>query len=120
MAAVKGLKAAGVSEASRNALVGALEKRGIVTSERDGNLRVSAHAYNTTGNLTVLYTLTDGKSPVSYNVSLNLTPGGPKTLFVTAGPLSGTKITLGDQPSRSRARVMSGRLTLGSPAGRGR
>ncbi len=23
---------------------------------------------------------------------------GPKTLFVTAGPLSGTKITLGDQP----------------------
>jgi hypothetical protein len=25
-------------------------------------------------------------------------PRGPKTLFVTAGPLSGTKITLGDQP----------------------
>jgi selenocysteine lyase/cysteine desulfurase len=30
-----------------NALVAALEDRGIVTSERDGNLRVSAHAYNT-------------------------------------------------------------------------
>ncbi|HEX2497023.1 MAG TPA: aminotransferase class V-fold PLP-dependent enzyme, partial [Gaiellaceae bacterium] len=30
-----------------NALVAALEERGIVTSERDGNLRVSAHAYNT-------------------------------------------------------------------------
>jgi selenocysteine lyase/cysteine desulfurase len=30
-----------------NALVAALEDRGVVTSERDGNLRVSAHAYNT-------------------------------------------------------------------------
>ena len=30
-----------------NALVAALQERGIVTSERDGNLRVSAHAYNT-------------------------------------------------------------------------
>ena len=30
-----------------NALVAALEDRGIVTSERDGNLRISAHAYNT-------------------------------------------------------------------------
>jgi selenocysteine lyase/cysteine desulfurase len=30
-----------------NALVAALEERGIITSERDGNLRVSAHAYNT-------------------------------------------------------------------------
>jgi selenocysteine lyase/cysteine desulfurase len=29
-----------------NALVGALAREGIVTSERDGNLRISAHCYN--------------------------------------------------------------------------
>ena len=29
-----------------NALVAALRREGIVTSERDGNLRISAHAYN--------------------------------------------------------------------------
>jgi selenocysteine lyase/cysteine desulfurase len=34
-----------------NALVAALEDRGIVTSERDGNLRISAHAYNTEGDI---------------------------------------------------------------------
>jgi selenocysteine lyase/cysteine desulfurase len=33
------------------ALVAALAADGIVTSERDGNLRVSAHAYNTVGDV---------------------------------------------------------------------
>ena len=36
-----------VASTDVNALVAALDQRGIVTSERDGNLRVSAHAYNT-------------------------------------------------------------------------
>ncbi len=37
-----------------NALVAALDERGIVTSERDGNLRVSAHAYNTVEDVDVV------------------------------------------------------------------
>jgi selenocysteine lyase/cysteine desulfurase len=36
-----------VASTDVTALVAALAERGIVTSERDGNLRVSAHAYNT-------------------------------------------------------------------------
>jgi selenocysteine lyase/cysteine desulfurase len=36
-----------IASTDANALVAALAERGIVTSERDGNLRVSAHAYNT-------------------------------------------------------------------------
>jgi selenocysteine lyase/cysteine desulfurase len=35
-----------VKSKDSKALVAALDKEGIVTSERDGNLRVSAHAYN--------------------------------------------------------------------------
>ena len=37
-------------------LVAALETDGIVTSERDGNLRVSAHAYNTTEDIDAVLT----------------------------------------------------------------
>jgi len=36
-----------ISSTDVSALVAAMDERGIVTSERDGNLRVSAHAYNT-------------------------------------------------------------------------
>jgi selenocysteine lyase/cysteine desulfurase len=35
-----------VRSTDSKALVGALAREGIVTSERDGNLRISAHAYN--------------------------------------------------------------------------
>lgn len=46
-----------------NALVGALEQRGIVTSERDGNLRVSAHAYNNADDVdAVLEALRDNRA----------------------------------------------------------
>ena len=38
------------------ALVAALAERGIVTSERDGNLRVSAHAYNTEDDIDAVLT----------------------------------------------------------------
>lgn len=38
------------------ALVGALAQDGIVTSERDGNLRVSAHAYNTAEDIDAVVT----------------------------------------------------------------
>ena len=37
-----------------NALVGALDTAGIVTSSRDDNLRVSAHAYNTAEDVSAL------------------------------------------------------------------
>jgi selenocysteine lyase/cysteine desulfurase len=36
-----------ISSTDVSALVAAMDEHGIVTSERDGNLRVSAHAYNT-------------------------------------------------------------------------
>ena len=46
-----------------NALVAALGQRGIVTSERDGNLRVSAHAYNTEDDVdAVLEALRDNRA----------------------------------------------------------
>lgn len=46
-----------------NALVAALEQRGIVTSERDGNLRVSAHAYNNEDDIeAVLEALRDNRA----------------------------------------------------------
>ena len=46
-----------------NALVAALDERGIVTSERDGNLRVSAHAYNTEEDVdAVLHALRDNRA----------------------------------------------------------
>ena len=46
-----------------NALVAALAERGIVTSERDGNLRVSAHAYNTIEDIdTVLEALRENRA----------------------------------------------------------
>ena len=46
-----------------NALVAALDERGIVTSERDGNLRVSAHAYNTEDDIdAVLEALRDNRA----------------------------------------------------------
>ncbi|MDP9492400.1 MAG: aminotransferase class V-fold PLP-dependent enzyme [Actinomycetota bacterium] len=46
-----------------SALVAALDERGIVTSERDGNLRVSAHAYNTEEDMdAVLEALRDNRA----------------------------------------------------------
>jgi selenocysteine lyase/cysteine desulfurase len=36
-----------VKSTDANALVAALGEEGIVTSERDNNLRISAHCYNT-------------------------------------------------------------------------
>ena len=49
-----------------NALVAALEERGIVTSERDGNLRISAHAYNTEEDIdAVLEALSENRALLS-------------------------------------------------------
>lgn len=56
------------------------------------------HAYNATGNLTVNFTITDGKSPVTYNVTLNLTGGAGAASQVYSGGFLNNNIACSGAP----------------------
>jgi hypothetical protein len=59
---------------------------------------VATHTYvNVTGNVTVIFAMTDGQAPVSYNVTLNLT-GGAKGQITFAGTTTGIDPTAGGLP----------------------